>query len=121
MKPIWMPWNALVILSWTKPLRGLRTKRRAASSCGCTCTIPTLLEAVNVTPPTSIQGQSLISLLRGKSEVGSELYSETYLPRLHFDWSELRGLRRQQYHFIDGPKPELYDLARDPHELQNLY
>jgi Flp pilus assembly protein TadD len=43
------------------------------------------------------------------------------LPRIHFNWSELRGLRFRQYHFIDAPRPELYDLSADPHELKNLY
>ena len=83
--------------------------------------MPTLLEAVNSAPPVGTQGRSLLPLLVRKIESGSELYTETFLPRLHFDWSELRGIRRQQYHFIDGPKPELYDLARDPHEMINIY
>jgi tetratricopeptide (TPR) repeat protein len=33
----------------------------------------------------------------------------------------LRGLHREQYHFIDGPKPELYDLSNDPREINNLF
>jgi tetratricopeptide (TPR) repeat protein len=40
---------------------------------------------------------------------------------LHFNWSELRGLRFDKYHFIDGPKPELYDVSSDPKETNNLY
>jgi tetratricopeptide (TPR) repeat protein len=50
-----------------------------------------------------------------------ENYAETYLPRIHFNWSELRGVRYRQYHFIDAPQPELYDLSADPRELKNLY
>jgi tetratricopeptide (TPR) repeat protein len=43
------------------------------------------------------------------------------LPRLHFNWSELRGVEMEKYHFIDAPKPELYDLSTDPGERANLY
>lgn len=43
------------------------------------------------------------------------------MPRIHFNWSELRGSENTKYHFIDAPKPELYDLAQDPGELHNLF
>ena len=49
------------------------------------------------------------------------MYAETFLPRLHFNWSELRGVETEHYHFIDAPKPELYDLTKDPGETQNLF
>jgi tetratricopeptide (TPR) repeat protein len=49
------------------------------------------------------------------------LYAETFLPRLHFNWSELRSAETETYHFIDAPKPELYDLKKDPGETSNLY
>ncbi|MGA3196311.1 MAG: tetratricopeptide repeat protein, partial [Terriglobales bacterium] len=48
------------------------------------------------------------------------VYGETFLPRIHFNWSELRGAENTKYHFIDAPKPELYDLAKDPGETHNL-
>jgi tetratricopeptide (TPR) repeat protein len=82
--------------------------------------LPTVLEALHLAPPAQLQGRSLLSLLRGKG-AEAELYSETFLPRLHFNWSELRGLQAGRYHFIDGPKPELYDRESDPQELKNLY
>ena len=69
-----------------------------------------------------MQGKSLLPLLQ--TETGADpspAYGETYLPRLHFNWSELRALIDGKYHFIEGPKPELYDLASDPRELENLY
>jgi tetratricopeptide (TPR) repeat protein len=69
-----------------------------------------------------VQGRSLVSSIAGKpTTTEAENYAETYLPRIHFNWSELRGVRFRQYHFIDAPRPELYDLSADPHELKNLY
>ena len=82
--------------------------------------LPTVLHALELEPPAEIQGQSLLPRLKAKEAPG-ELYSESFLPRLHFNWSELRGLQAGKYHFIDGPKPELYDLESDPGELKNLY
>ena len=33
----------------------------------------------------------------------------------------IRSLRVGRYKYIDTTVPELYDLTRDPHELNNLY
>ncbi len=82
--------------------------------------LPTVLDALHLAPPAQIQGKSLLPVLQGKG-AGGDLYSESFLPRLHFNWSELRGLQAGKFHFIDGPKPELYDLESDPKELKNLY
>jgi tetratricopeptide (TPR) repeat protein len=40
---------------------------------------------------------------------------------LHFNWSELKGAQNASYHFIDAPRPELYDLKKDPKETTNLF
>jgi tetratricopeptide (TPR) repeat protein len=84
--------------------------------------MPTVLQALKVDVPSHVQGRNLLPLMTAKKEDPSQgLYAETFLPRLHFNWSELRGLETKNYHFIDAPKPELYDLAKDPGETQNLY
>ncbi|MFN2387568.1 MAG: sulfatase-like hydrolase/transferase [Thermoanaerobaculia bacterium] len=49
------------------------------------------------------------------------IYAETYYPRLHLGWSHLRSLWNGRHHFIDGPRPELYDLREDPLETKNLF
>jgi choline-sulfatase len=58
------------------------------------------------------------SLLDDRSP--APIYSETYYPRIHLGWSELRSLVEGDRHFIEAPRPELYDLARDPAEKNNL-
>jgi arylsulfatase A-like enzyme/Flp pilus assembly protein TadD len=84
--------------------------------------MPTVLGMLNVPVPSKVQGKNLARMiLRGDEMNPSPLYSETYLPRIHFNWSELRGLSASNYHFIDAPKPELYDISSDPGELHNLY
>ena len=84
--------------------------------------MPTALAAAGVEIPSAVQGRNLLPVIRGETpDHDRAVYNETFLPRIHFNWSELRGAQNAKYHFIDAPKPELYDLARDPGELQNLF
>jgi arylsulfatase A-like enzyme/Flp pilus assembly protein TadD len=92
--------------------------------------MPTVLGALGVDVPSQVQGRSLLPELRSprdrddraeRERAGRVLYGETFMPRIHFNWSELRGSENTKYHFIDAPKPELYDLAQDPGELHNLF
>jgi arylsulfatase A-like enzyme/Flp pilus assembly protein TadD len=84
--------------------------------------MPTVINILKVEAPSQTQGLSLLPLMAAKkTEESRSLYAETFLPRLHFNWSELRSVETEKYHFIDAPKPELYDLSKDPGETQNLY
>ena len=66
-------------------------------------------------------GRSLLPLLED-SNPGAEraLYAETFYPRLHFGWSELRAVIAGPHQLIEGPDPELYDLVGDPAQRKNL-
>lgn len=85
---------------------------------------PTLLELLRLRDSLSrqFQGTSLASLILGKS-VSSErpVYAETYYPHDSFGWSPLRALSTRRFHYIEAPRPEIYDLAADPDEKRNLY
>ena len=84
--------------------------------------MPTVLAALGLEIPSQVQGRSLLPELRGDNAARTrDLYGETFLPRLHFNWSELRATENAKYHFIDAPRPELYDLAKDPGEVHNLF
>lgn len=83
--------------------------------------MPTILELVNLPIPSSVQGRSLLPLIAGKKGKTVPAYSETFYPRYHFGWSELRSLRQGNLKFIEAPKPELYDLSLDPKEINNIY
>ena len=85
---------------------------------------PTLLDLLHIRDPIlrrQFQGASLASLILGKPSLGDRaVYAETYYPRNSFGWSPLRSLSTPRYHYIEAPKPELYDLKADPAEKTNL-
>ena len=56
---------------------------------------------------------------RGAEPPPADLYAETRYPAL-FGWSPLAALRRRHLKYIAAPRPELYDLGRDPGETANL-
>ncbi len=82
---------------------------------------PTLLELVGASPLPGAQGHSLAALWAGAREALRPVYAETYMPQLYMNWAALRSLSDARYKLIDAPRPELYDLDRDPSELVNLY
>jgi arylsulfatase A-like enzyme/Tfp pilus assembly protein PilF len=58
-------------------------------------------------------------LLRGGEPAVADLYSETEYPR-NFGWSGLSAIRRKSLKYIESPRPELFDLTRDPKETRSL-
>jgi choline-sulfatase len=82
---------------------------------------PTMLALLGIEDALHGQGRSLVPLLAG-TDAGRapEGYSESFYARFHYGWSELRALRTERYHFIEAPRPELYDLAEDRGETRNL-
>ena len=84
--------------------------------------MPTICDLLGVPVPASVQGRSLIPLIAGEEQADlREAYSESYYPRYHYGWSELKSLRSSKYKFIQAPRPELYDLSLDPREKNNLF
>ncbi len=77
---------------------------------------PTIAELIGVKAPDKLSGRSLFARADGHRRI----YSESLYPRIHLGWSELRSLEDSQHHFIQAPKPELYDMQRDPDEKTNI-
>src|SRR6266851_2140908 len=84
--------------------------------------MPTVLQTLKVNVPSQVQGHNLLLLMKKVEPVEARsLYAETFLPRLHFNWSELRGAETANYHFIDAPKSQLYKLVKAPEKTKKLY
>jgi choline-sulfatase len=81
---------------------------------------PTLLDLIGAPPLPGAEGRSLMPLVNGKAMAPAPAYAETYLPLFYMNWSPLRALEDERWKYIEAPKPELYDLASDPKEADNL-
>jgi arylsulfatase A-like enzyme/tetratricopeptide (TPR) repeat protein len=82
---------------------------------------PTVLETVGLYAPKRVDGSSLLPLIGGKDfDRDRAVYSESLYPLLHYGWAPLRSLRTGNVKLISAPRPELFDVASDPKELQNL-
>ena len=104
--------------------RGEGTPRLIRRVVGTIEVAPTILDLVHLRDPLrrQFQGTSLAGEIQGKGVAAARpVYSETYYPRDSFGWSELTCLTTDRFKYIQAPHPELYDLAKDPLELRNLY
>ena len=83
--------------------------------------MPTMLEMAGLPVPPQVQGESLVPFFfRPADDPDRYAYSETYYPRFHYGWSELRGFQNKRYKLIIAPQKELYDLASDADEMRDL-
>jgi choline-sulfatase len=82
--------------------------------------LPTVLDLLSISPPAALGERSLSSYFTGTKESDRVVFGETDYP-LSFGWAPLRAVRGGGFKFIEAPRPELYDLLKDPAELKNEY
>ncbi len=83
--------------------------------------LPTVCEIAGLPVPAQVQGHSLVPAFTGRPRKAPvPAYSETYYPRFHYGWSDLKAVQDEKYKLILAPVPELYDVAADPREEKNL-
>ena len=83
--------------------------------------MPTVLDLLGLADATpTVSGRSLAPALIGKAVTDEPTFAESLTPLIHYGWSDLRALRDGKWKYILAPRPELYDLDRDPGELKNL-
>jgi len=97
---------------------GVRGGSRVSATVGLVDLPATLLDLAGL-PASGLDGVSLKPAIAGHA-VSRPVYSETFLPRYHFGWSELLAVTRDRTRYIRAPRPELYDLTSDPGETRNL-
>lgn len=94
---------------------------RLANKVRCVDIAPTILQQVSVPSPPSIQGEGLLAMVAGKrAGVDLPVYSETYYPKVHFNWSPLFSYQPGDDKYIEAPRSELYDTRADKQELNNI-
>ncbi|HET6201990.1 MAG TPA: sulfatase-like hydrolase/transferase [Planctomycetota bacterium] len=82
---------------------------------------PTILEALGMPPLPGTEGESLLAAVRARRvDPPRPAYLETLHPYEAYRWSWIRGIRTEEWKFVDSVRPELYRLADDPGETRNL-
>jgi arylsulfatase A-like enzyme len=88
---------------------------------------PTLLELAGVSAPTSMEGRSLVPLLKGAKTQWSnsfliEYYSDRVFPRIRqMGYKAVRNERWKYIHYFElEGMDELYDLKADAYEMRNI-
>lgn len=83
--------------------------------------MPTILEMSGFPIPAEVQGKSLAPWFSHPNKgADGYAYAETFYPRFHYGWSELKSFQTSRFKLILSPDPELYDLELDPEEMKNL-
>jgi tetratricopeptide (TPR) repeat protein len=75
---------------------------------------PTILDFLHIPIPASFQGTSLLG-------THIPVFAESVHAHDAFGWAPLRSLRSGPWKYIEAPRPELYNVEKDPRELNNLY
>jgi arylsulfatase A-like enzyme len=86
----------------------------------------TLLDAAGIKSPKSMQGESILSLVKSKNEKKGRksIYYHYYESGDEHNVAKHIGVRTKSYKLIwyyENKEWELYDIAHDPNEMNNLY
>ena len=100
----WFMWMVAPLIGASRGHRGLMD------------VAPSILDFLHIPAPPSFEGHSLLAA-NGPHAV----YSESVYAHDAFGWAPLRSLRVGEYKYIEAPRPELYNLAADPHEQNNVF
>ncbi len=84
--------------------------------------VPTLWNALGLPRAElpAVSGLSLLPVVVGQAPAHGWVYHETLVPDQDYGASELRGYQDARWKYIRAPRPELYDLQKDPAESKNL-
>jgi arylsulfatase A-like enzyme len=86
---------------------------------------PTLLEYAGISTPENMQGKSFLNVLAGKSQshrdkIFYEYYWEYHFPQTPTMFAVRSGKYKYIHYYGLWTQNELYDLEKDPNEMQNL-
>ncbi|MGD9724427.1 MAG: sulfatase-like hydrolase/transferase [Pirellulales bacterium] len=82
--------------------------------------LPSVLSWLGIDVPLGLDGQ-LLPLADPPSATPRTVYFENQFPTSAFGWASVDGIMHGGYKLIRAPQPELYDLAGDPQERDNLF
>jgi choline-sulfatase len=80
---------------------------------------PTVHDVLDLASPAGLDGTSLLPHVSGRAPTVPAASIETLRPWASYGWAPLRALREGSWKYIEAPRRELFDLARDPGEQVN--
>jgi choline-sulfatase len=80
---------------------------------------PTIMRLLGA-PMSDVDGIDLSPAFGGAALPRREQYAESFAPLVEFGWAPLRSVRSGPWKLIAAPKPELFDIEKDPGEQTNL-
>ncbi|MEA3223770.1 MAG: sulfatase-like hydrolase/transferase [Thermodesulfobacteriota bacterium] len=85
---------------------------------------PTLWDIAGIQRQDPIEGQSLVPIIKKRDAAIREAFLFEYYKNYPYPIPTYYGVRTQKHKYVEfegGMEPELYNLAVDPHEKDNLY
>lgn len=100
---------------------GERGGERVAAGAQLSDVAPTVYSLAGLAAPEGLAGLDLFGSEAASPDAAPRrIVSESVYPRIHFGWSDLASIVEGDLHFIESPDPELYRLAEDPGERNNV-
>jgi len=101
---------------------GVVGSKRVGDIAGLIDIVPTVCEILGIKAPKPMHGQDLSPYFgrRQPQRRDSHLYCECLTPQRRYNTSSLLGVVTDRFKYIQTTQPELYDLVKDPHEVNNL-
>ncbi len=113
-------YDSTLRIPWILAGPGIASGKRVKDQTRTIDLLPTLLSLLGGMIPSECQGTSLLPALSGQKVNTAFSYAESLMPKIDMGWAELRAMRTAKWKYVRAPRPELYDLDKDPHELVNV-
>lgn len=84
---------------------------------------PTVLDLAGIPVPKSMEGQSIVPILKNNAAPGRKAWLYEYFKDFPYQVPEMNAVRTEQYKYIeykDKASGILYDIVNDPHEQRNM-
>jgi choline-sulfatase len=98
---------------------GITPGTRIADAVTLADVAPTVMRLLGPPLP-DVDGIDLSPALGGTALPRREQYAESFAPLIEFGWAPLRSIRSGSWKLVAAPKPELFDIEKDPGEQTNL-
>jgi arylsulfatase A-like enzyme/tetratricopeptide (TPR) repeat protein len=114
-------YDAMIRVPWILAGPGIAAGRVASTVARGIDVLPTLLDLAGLRAARAVEGRSLRPAVDGREMSDAPAYAESLYAEREFGWAPLFAWRTARFKLIEAPRPELYDLERDPGETANRF